>query len=57
MGDVVKGKLTDGVATARGVPLIQSVVYPNVLGIVVLAEPSEPFSQVLSQEGTCRLRG
>ena len=47
---VKKGKLAGGVATARGMPLIQSVVYPNVLGIVVLAEPSEPFSQVPSQE-------
>ena len=36
---VKKGKLAGGVATARGMPLIQSVVYPNVLGIVVLAKP------------------
>ena len=62
MGDIVKGatvmllftikkgKLANGVATARGMPSIQSGIYPNVLGIVVLAEPSEPFSQVLSQE-------
>ena len=47
---VKKGKLADGVATAKGMPSIQSGIYPNVLGIVVLAEPSEPFSQVPSQE-------
>ena len=47
---VKKGKLADGVATARGMPSIQSGIYPNMLGIVILAEPSEPFSQIPSQE-------
>ena len=47
---VKRGKLADGVVTARGMSSIQSGIYPNVLVIVVLAEPSKPFSQVPSQE-------
>ena len=50
MFTVKKGKLPSGVTTAVGTPPVNFGAYLNVLGIVVLAEASEPFSDVPSQE-------
>ena len=47
---VKKGNLPSGVATALGAPPVKFGAYLNVIGIVVLAKPSEPFSEVPSQE-------
>ena len=47
---VKKGGLPSGVITAAGMPPVKFGAYLNVLGIIVLAEPSEPFSDVPSQE-------
>ena len=46
---VKKGNLPSGVATALGAPPVKFGAYLNVIGIVVLAKPSEPFSEVPSQ--------
>lgn len=45
---VKKGKLPSGIEGTPGLP--EFAIYLNVVGIVVLAGPSEPFSPVASQE-------
>ena len=47
---VTKGSLLSGVITAVGMPPVEFGAYLNMLGIIVLAEPSESFSDVPSQE-------
>ena len=47
---VKKGSLPNGLTTVLGVPPVKFGAYLNVLGIVVLAEPSEPFSELPSQK-------
>ena len=46
---VKKGSLPPGVA-AHGQLALKSALYLNILGLVVLAEPTEPFSLISSQE-------
>ena len=47
---VKKGSLPAGAATATGMPPVKFGIYLNVVGIVVLAGPSEEFSKVPSHE-------
>ena len=46
---VKKGNLPSGVTTALNMPAVKFGANLNMLGIAVLAEPSEPFSEVPSQ--------
>ena len=47
-----KGALPKGTEEAEGMPdTVKCASYLNVVGVVVLAEPSDTFSKVRSQEG------
>jgi hypothetical protein len=48
---VKKGSLPRGLEGAPGLPPVKFAIYLNILGIVLLAEPSERFSYASSQEG------
>lgn len=49
---IKKGNLPGGVQDIRGFPTaIEFGIYLNILGIIVLAEPAEHFSEGGSQEG------
>jgi len=47
---IKQGTLPPGLAGTHGLPPVKVAVYLNILGIVVLAEPSETFSEVPSGE-------
>jgi hypothetical protein len=47
---VKRGRLPSGLEVTPSLP-IEFAVYLNVLGIVILAGPSEHFSNIPSQEG------
>lgn len=47
---VKQGTLPPGLEGAHGLPPVKVTVYLNILGIVVLVEPSKTFSEVPSGE-------
>jgi hypothetical protein len=48
---IKKGTPPGSVEKARGMPAVKHAIYLNILGIVVLAEPSETLGEAPSQEG------
>jgi hypothetical protein len=45
-----KGRLPYGMEKATGMPAVESAIRLNILGIILLADPSETFTQVSSRE-------